>query len=131
MVWLRAPESVAMTARCTGHCCRRFPLNITMDKLKENAAAFGGDYALILDMIIQLPDAPDDHGPRYTCRHLLASGDCGIYETRPKLCSEFPYGRDCNVEGCTWDAARDGLLELRDGRWVRHLRVDQTAAWSV
>lgn len=38
----------------------------------------------------------------YTCRHLdEQTGDCTIYATRPTLCRDYPYGKDCSREGCT------------------------------
>lgn len=40
---------------------------------------------------------------RYTCKNLQPNGDCGIYETRPVMCSEFPYDRPCEFKSCTWD----------------------------
>ena len=37
----------------------------------------------------------------YRCKNLLANGDCGVYETRPKMCSEYPYGGTCDYKECT------------------------------
>lgn len=31
----------------------------------------------------------------YTCRHLQLNGDCGIYEDRPAMCRDYPYGQVC------------------------------------
>lgn len=37
----------------------------------------------------------------YTCRHLQSNGDCGIYENRPSMCRDYPYGHPCKFENCT------------------------------
>lgn len=69
----------------------------------------------------------------YTCRHLLPNGDCGTYETRPRMCKEFPYGRECEYPGCTWtDAsaatARSGLEVVRE---VLHEALQSARAHTV
>lgn len=52
-------------------------------------------------------------GAFYTCKNLLTNGDCGIYETRPKMCREYPhYGRAgalCRYSTCTWSRYRADL----------------------
>jgi Fe-S-cluster containining protein len=42
----------------------------------------------------------------YRCKNLQPNGDCGIYDTRPDMCRDYPYGRPCKIEGCTWDAVQ-------------------------
>lgn len=37
----------------------------------------------------------------YRCRNLQPNGDCGIYETRPLMCRDYPYGEACRHDGCT------------------------------
>lgn len=36
----------------------------------------------------------------YTCRNLRDNGDCGIYETRPKMCRDYPYEQPCHFSQC-------------------------------
>lgn len=43
----------------------------------------------------------------YRCKNLTAEGNCGIYETRPMMCSGFPYGRPCSYAQCTWERAAE------------------------
>lgn len=43
----------------------------------------------------------------YTCVHLDENNNCGIYEHRPKMCRDYPYGNECQCIGCT--------LEPKDG----------------
>ena len=50
----------------------------------------------------------------YTCKHLRPSGDCAIYETRPEMCSKYPYGHKCRYPGCTWDEAKSLPDELNE-----------------
>ena len=47
-------------------------------------------------------------GHWYTCIHFTPSpdghgGDCGIYDFRPAMCRDYPYGGTCKYKGCTWD----------------------------
>lgn len=64
------------------------------------------DGAFIVDMVIATGEVDAVHGPLYTCRHLDAvTGDCGAYESRPGMCSEYPYGSACAIDGCTWTDA--------------------------
>lgn len=98
-------------ARCTGHCCKSFPLPVTMAVLRADVEAVAAgditarhfqDGAQVLDMLIPLGEPTGDvQKDRYTCRHHGADGNCGIYETRPRMCSEYPYGQPCRIEGCT------------------------------
>lgn len=112
-----------MSDRCTGHCCRAFTLPYPYDVMQARASEIQ-DGEFIADMI-----RPLDHGPEwdptrpghwYTCRHLdTETGDCRAYEQRPWMCSEYPYGRQCEHPGCTWTNAatetrRDRLRVLSD-----------------
>jgi Fe-S-cluster containining protein len=55
----------------------------------------------------------------YTCTKLQPNGDCGIYETRPLLCREFPYNNPCPYKACEWepetrpDVRADRIVPLR------------------
>lgn len=37
----------------------------------------------------------------YDCKNLTEAGDCSIYETRPTMCRDYPYGNACTKSGCT------------------------------
>jgi len=37
----------------------------------------------------------------FTCKHLGANGDCGIYEKRPRMCREFPGPEPCPYRNCS------------------------------
>lgn len=92
-------------SRCTGHCCRAFPLSCTLEELRAPDTKLI-DAAFVADMLIPLGKRPGPSGELrevYTCRHLSAGGDCTVYERRPRVCWEYPYSRECNVEGCTRD----------------------------
>lgn len=107
--------------RCTGHCCERFTLPFTsIEEMREQHAQrieSGGvgfqDGDFILDMLIKLPEQdtdvdgaplkPDDATRHrfYTCRHHdKATGNCTVYEQRPRMCSGYPYKKECRYQGC-------------------------------
>jgi len=76
------------------------------------------DIEIVFPMLVQLgihmrhplPDGPPIDHPMafYTCKNLQANGDCGIYASRPDVCSDYPGRTACQFKGCTWDAARRG-----------------------
>lgn len=37
----------------------------------------------------------------YSCKNLSPSGDCSAYETRPRMCVDYPYGDKCGYTDCT------------------------------
>ena len=103
-------------SRCTGHCCREF--SIAMDGVKQvmlapESVQDGEQIASMLVFVrwaepgdtlpsgrIVPPDHP--HQPIFSCANFdRASGDCRIYEQRPSMCREYPYGRRCEMLGCT------------------------------
>lgn len=101
-------------SRCTGHCCKKFPLPCTPEELKENYRAWVNsepqdkngremiaEIWLIAPMVRKI--AERDIGAYYTCAHHQPNGDCAIYDIRPRMCSEYPYGNPCEHidKGCT------------------------------
>lgn len=97
--------------RCTGHCCKRFYLPLSPDQIKQ-ARAEGRytDIETIADMVIYLEysnvsvtgETRDEFGHYYTCKHFdAATNNCGIYERRPAMCYEYPYGKPCLYKECT------------------------------
>ena len=131
-----------MGDRCSGHCCKVFPLGSDPDKRpagfspdelaeifraqtegrepKGNGGRTINDLEIIYPMLRYLGESAERiDGEKveppihvYRCAHLQESGDCGIYETRPEMCREYPYGRPCNQPDCTWDEAREGRLRV-------------------
>lgn len=119
-----------MGDRCTGHCCQRFTLPLSPDEIRENYDAWRAqksedsnkrvpleDIWLLAPMVRYLgflhSDSNGDPSPEgrhwYRCVH-LQDGNCSIYEHRPRMCREYPYGKACKYHGCTWDAAREGRV---------------------
>jgi Fe-S-cluster containining protein len=47
-----------------------------------------------------IPIEPSENGWWYTCRNLQEDGLCAVYETRPAMCREYPYGDQCMFPGC-------------------------------
>lgn len=107
-----------MADRCTGHCCRRFHLYVTIDEIQkdldEGKRRFDPEEARkLVAMLVPLPveegdNIATDREGFFTCRHLhTITGDCLNYENRPKLCSDYPYDHACTFKGCTWDEGRN------------------------
>jgi Fe-S-cluster containining protein len=119
-----------MSERCTGHCCRHYSLPHPLWYVRE----FGEDgeqiAAMSLPAYVVQPGEPmpdgrplsgGDPAQIYRCANLNeATGDCRIYEERPRMCREYPYGRRCEMADCSWPAAREGRVD-RDG--TVHLAV--------
>ena len=125
-------------SRCTGHCCKRFPLPENLDYIKAHrnpdAAREAGDgmpwlYGgeKLAEMLIFIEvGAYSDGRPCFffTCKHHdTATGDCMDYANRPPMCSDYPYGKPCIIEGCTADnkgvprdLPEDQLVQIRRGK---------------
>lgn len=73
-----------MGDRCTGHCCKRFPIPFDLDTViaKQHELRDG---EFLAAMLIPLDD-----------------------DQRPHMCSDFPYRNPCEHAECTWDDARAG-----------------------
>lgn len=57
------------------------------------------DGLVISQMVIPRPEIDENS---YTCKHFdHTTRDCGIYEMRPAMCRDYPYGRVCKFEGCS------------------------------
>lgn len=86
--------------RCTGQCCEQFVLSsgghgIDMDQLRADPLRWK-DGLIVLYMLIPLGEG------RFNCKHFdRGTRDCTIYERRPQMCRDYPYGRACPRDGCT------------------------------
>jgi Fe-S-cluster containining protein len=78
------------------------------------------DGAFISDMLIHLGPV-DGYGPEsviaseeqhhWTCRHHdVDTGNCRVYDQRPAMCRDYPYGRSCPQPECTADVVSVQLL---------------------
>lgn len=102
---------LAPAARCTGHCCREFPVSTPLVELSRIAADASRDattrdeagrIAAMLVPLGQRRKAGGEIQDVYTCRHHDASsGDCLAYDDRPRMCRDYPYGRSCEHASCT------------------------------
>ncbi len=101
-----------MEKRCSGHCCKDFPLPVSIDDLKDPNRTIE-DSEKIADMLILLRESEYADGRkqyRYTCKHLTSGGDCTIHNEKPKMCRDYPYGKPCEHKDCTAD--QDELIQL-------------------
>jgi len=100
---------------CGGHCCRSFNLPYSPVEMGRKRQRLADDQEIqtITGMLIYQghgkesplgPDAAhsssfDDYW--YTCKNLdTETNRCTAYGTRPRMCSEFPYGRTCPYPKC-------------------------------
>ena len=113
-------EAPKLTNRCTGHCCKRIDLPYTHAEVKEMQSSgvykLPGSKHIVTDRdtingapgyteIKAVVDAmiPLEKDNIYACSH-FKNGNCGIYETRPNLCGNYPYGKRCiHGKSCEWD----------------------------
>ena len=85
-------------SRCTGHCCESFYLPYTSreELLEDFKVKQKEDGEMIADMVIHL------EGNNFTCRFFdFNTRDCTVYDKRPRMCREYPYGQKCMKAGCT------------------------------
>lgn len=117
----RAPE---LDVRCSGHCCESFTMPQSPERIWEmykdwqsRGGASGrlwpqlNDIHIIAPMLIYLGMVDVDPADgmklaepihRYTCKHYdKETNGCSIYEFRPQMCRDYPYGSRCRYEGCT------------------------------
>ena len=122
--------------RCTGHCCEGFflpfsPANLAAAfyRWAHSTAAVKvapdgpiyDDIWLIAPMVrlvrfgtppLRMKPGHDGKGSTqahyYRCvHHNRKTGNCEIYAMRPRMCREYPYGRECGFVGCTWKGAKE------------------------
>ena len=86
-------------ARCGAFCCRHVALEIDKPTNKQ-------DYDYIRWYLLHKKvEVFTDEGKWYLkleteCEKLLPNGRCGIYETRPSICRDYPpKDRECEFEG--------------------------------
>lgn len=116
------PGPVEAPARCSGHCCRGFTMPQSPERiwamyedwLKQSNGSFAmvNDIHLVAPMLVYLgvtdkyvsgakiPNGEVLH--LYTCKHHdEKTGNCSIYEHRPQMCRDYPYGYACTFKDCT------------------------------
>lgn len=89
---------------CGGRCCDGFYMNEKPEAIGDRyswavARILAGEdgpwdweFAQVAEMIVRV-DEDDEASARYTCRNLLPSGLCGVYDRRPHMCRDYPgYG---------------------------------------
>ena len=97
--------------RCTGHCCRSIVIPYSPEELADASIKPEiMEAAAISNMLVLVEKCRGSKtNYRYTCRHFV-DNECAIYPNRPTMCMDYPYGMPCTVDGCTWDAAREGTV---------------------
>lgn len=118
---LEGDELVIYEGRCTGDCCRSFSLPFTQEQFAKIKAdpekqKRYKDGERIFNMILPLgnvrtlPNGVREKDAKlayYTCwHHDPISGNCTIYDTRPRMCRLYPYGNECFYVDCTLKQTR-------------------------
>jgi len=103
-------------SRCTGHCCEKFTLPYTPSELRKiyegrGKGEIGGatvdiDWKEAQQIILMVKSIMNDYTPKnprlYTCRNFdVTTRNCKIYDHRPRMCRNFPYGKKCPNKECT------------------------------
>lgn len=130
-----------MADRCTGKCCEMFHLPHSPLRIKAHARAITNksgtayvyengkrtrvnqlqDGEMITSMVEFIESMPKDADKPdgdmiywYSCKNWDAkSGDCTVYETRPRMCRQYPYGKACAYDGCTWKSGPEETKQFR------------------
>lgn len=108
--------------RCTGHCCRGFSLEhphsvveAEFDRWKNDGQSFIPDVAIIAPMLIPLGTFRGQE--LFSCKNLSKEGNCQIYETRPKMCRDFPGPNPCPYRNCASHGEQSPLKKAWN--WLR------------
>lgn len=124
-----------MSDRCKGHCCSNVVTDHSPEWMAEQyqfwlnvGSPEGMDIGIVYpaweyqgERHLHLQDgtlAGTSH--IYRCRHLTSEGDCGIYETRPRLCRAYPHEvymrKGCTDPDCAW-TERKAAVVFQWGPW--------------
>ena len=146
--------------RCSGHCCKAFILPwLSPDEIKNEKKFYHRDAEglKILNMIIYLgndpinfPQAarkvipignfkPTPNAHYYTCKHHCnITGNCLIYNDRPKMCRTFPdqetnWKGACGFRGCTKRYSLKELILFNFKRIIHSIEVniDYKVKWYI
>lgn len=143
----------ACTIGCGGKCCRDFTLPFAPDEIEAQAHVRGAggplrwgeenEAWLLSGCLVYLGerssppgsriDGPEPPTHHYACRHLGRDGLCRVYEQRPPVCRDYPYGSRCRYAGCASHPpmlrsprTRRAYLALeRLGEWWKHHRINR------
>lgn len=113
-----------MSNRCNGLCCKRFIIDHSPEEIAKSTDP---DAPILIAMLIHhgtvtknmvQPNgetAADDYPQLhiYSCKHLQINGNCEIYEKRPKMCADFPYGGICLFKNCEWSKVNHEAAKVR------------------
>lgn len=79
---------------CTGECCSTLYFPGTHDQIKQHADILIDGWQII--NMIDPTGEQSSKGHHYTCKHWdQTTRLCTIYENRPFMCSDYPYGQAC------------------------------------
>ena len=140
---LAGSANVTVERTCDGRCCAVFPLSWEVAGPDGIASWYDPDgdplhgRMFVADMLIplNLHEATErwrslrlgaiprwiEYSPQplYTCRHWdTETRLCGAYDQRPALCRDYPYGVECQHEGCTYRKDIAYLVAKATDEWI-------------
>jgi Fe-S-cluster containining protein len=108
--------------RCVGHCCRGFSLEHSYARVQAEYAAWQkGEPTTIADIgvigAMLIPLGVFRKQELFTCAHLGNDGNCTSYETRPRMCRDFPGPSPCPYRNCASHGEQSALKRALN--WLR------------
>ena len=106
-------QGLLVMDRCTGHCC--FPIMLPYGPSELHAKRDElTDGNLMADSFVYLGRKTESGQSVFACKH-FKNGQCTIHETKPDVCSRYPYDKPCKVPGCTWSEVAALMLPAPNG----------------
>ena len=109
--------------RCTGHCCESptihgYDFQMLYDIRNNHYKGMNCTQKSDLAFIIKNWNPKYDNSKKpvhavFECSLWdKSSGNCTIYDKRPSICMEYPYGKPCKVPNCTYKGEKDGSCKI-------------------
>jgi len=93
---------MGFTCQMCGNCCREVTINVCASDIRRWLHEKRSDILLHISFIDNYPFkgtggfyvAATTFAPKQPCPFLGEDSLCGIHDTKPRACSDFPYGHD-------------------------------------
>jgi len=112
-------DETVVCNRC-GECCQRFYMPNPLEIIGENGWQWSNYDREWFEQLTFLGPAEANEGKwRYRCNYFKqeedGTGTCTIYDSRPGICREFPYGKWINgFENCVWSLEKQLTKAVSD-----------------
>jgi Fe-S-cluster containining protein len=113
---LRDPEHLKLIH--DGEMLADMLIPLTVTEAQERAKQFGSP--------LELSDDTNQADYLYMCRHWDEDTRlCGVYDSRPRMCAEFPYADPCPA--CEYVPSDDVIAHYVESRQQRAIRMEVEA----